>query len=96
MPIDVPARLHGVSTGGRRGYSLLAPSITRRLIEEVTRRRSPVRHAGPELDRLTGREREVLELVAAGLRTGPDDRSGCHAPYSQRCDRPVCRSAWLH
>jgi ATP/maltotriose-dependent transcriptional regulator MalT len=37
------------------------------LIEEVTRRRSPVRHARPELDRLTGREREVLELVAAGL-----------------------------
>lgn len=49
------------------GESLLAPSITKRLIEEVTRRR-PVRPASsPDLDRLRPREREVLELIATGM-----------------------------
>ena len=47
------------------GEALLAPSVTRRLIEEVTRR-SDVRPSA-ELDALTPREREVLELLAAGL-----------------------------
>ncbi|AXH97509.1 response regulator [Ornithinimicrobium avium] len=47
-----------------RGEELLAPSITRRLIEEFTRLdRLP---AAPELDTLTDREHEVLLLVAAG------------------------------
>ena len=49
------------------GESLLAPSITRRLIEEVTRRRPPQRAATGSLARLTGREREILELVATGM-----------------------------
>lgn len=48
------------------GEALLAPSVTRRLIEEVTRRRSDVRPS-PALASLTPREREVLELLAAGL-----------------------------
>ncbi|WP_256838767.1 response regulator [Ornithinimicrobium faecis] len=48
------------------GEALLAPSVTRRLIEEVTRRRSDVRPTAA-LDALTPREREVLELLAAGL-----------------------------
>jgi DNA-binding NarL/FixJ family response regulator len=48
------------------GEALLAPSVTRRLIEEVTRRRPEVQPAA-ELATLTPREREVLELVAAGL-----------------------------
>ena len=48
------------------GEALLAPSVTRRLIQEVNRRRSDVRPAA-ELATLTPREREVLELVAAGL-----------------------------
>lgn len=47
------------------GEALLAPSITRRLIAEVTaRRRRPPRN--PLLDTLTPREREVLDQVAAG------------------------------
>lgn len=47
-----------------RGEELLAPRITRRLIEEFTRggRRTPP----PGYDRLTDREREVLVLLARG------------------------------
>lgn len=47
------------------GEALLAPSITRRLITEVTSRR-PARAASPALGRLTPREREVLDLVSDG------------------------------
>lgn len=47
-----------------RGEELLAPRITRRLIEEFTR---PGRQGPPAgYDRLTERETEVLELVARG------------------------------
>ena len=49
------------------GDALLAPSITRRMIEEATRRRSNVRAEPPQLRALTPREREVLELIAKGL-----------------------------
>ncbi|WP_045823384.1 response regulator [Williamsia herbipolensis] len=51
------------------GDALLAPSITRRLIAEVTgRRRTPSTTSGPSvaLRSLTGREREVLECLAEG------------------------------
>jgi DNA-binding NarL/FixJ family response regulator len=48
------------------GDALLAPSVTRRLIEEfVARSREPA--AVPELAFLTEREREVVALVAEGL-----------------------------
>ncbi|WP_040518468.1 response regulator [Gordonia aichiensis] len=47
------------------GEALLAPSITRRFIAEVTARRER-RTRSPELGSLTPREREVLELVAEG------------------------------
>jgi DNA-binding NarL/FixJ family response regulator len=48
------------------GDALLAPSITRRLIEEFAAARNP---ASPPaaLDQLSSREREVLMLVASGL-----------------------------
>jgi len=49
------------------GDALLAPSVTRRLIADVTRRRSTPRGRHPRLESLTPREREVLELIAAGL-----------------------------
>ena len=49
------------------GESLLAPSITRRLIEEVTRRRPANARASRELGLLTPRELEVLTLLAGGL-----------------------------
>jgi DNA-binding NarL/FixJ family response regulator len=61
------------------GEALLAPSVTRRLVEEFTRRPAPIpRPPEPEpppalsppavsLDAITGREREVLALIATGL-----------------------------
>ncbi|WP_153396548.1 response regulator [Ornithinicoccus halotolerans] len=49
------------------GESLLAPSVTRRLIEEVTRRRPAHVRGDRRLESLTAREREVLELIATGL-----------------------------
>ena len=47
--------------------ALLAPAVTRRLVERFARSgpRDPATH--PALARLTGREREVLGLMAAGL-----------------------------
>jgi DNA-binding NarL/FixJ family response regulator len=47
------------------GEGLLAPTVTRRLIEEFTRRPAPA--AARDLDGVTGREREVLGLIGAGL-----------------------------
>jgi DNA-binding NarL/FixJ family response regulator len=49
------------------GDALLAPAITRRLIEEFTRRPPPGSSAPPELETLTERELEVLKLIAKGL-----------------------------
>jgi DNA-binding NarL/FixJ family response regulator len=52
-----------------RGEALLSPSVTRRVIQEVTRhqRRAP---RSPDLDRLTQRELEVLRLLAEGRSNG--------------------------
>jgi DNA-binding NarL/FixJ family response regulator len=47
------------------GDALLAPSVTRRLIEEFARRAPAGRRA--ELQELTDREREVLVLMARGM-----------------------------
>lgn len=49
-----------------RGEALLSPSVTRRVIQEVTRHHRRVPRP-PDLDRLTQRELEVLRLVAEGL-----------------------------
>lgn len=49
------------------GEALLAPSVTRRLIEEFSRRPDPHHTAPAALDSLTEREREVLALVGQGL-----------------------------
>ena len=45
------------------GHALVAPALTRRLIEQFARIRP---RAAPELDRLTEREREVLILMIRG------------------------------
>ncbi|SEK23443.1 DNA-binding response regulator, NarL/FixJ family, contains REC and HTH domains [Rhodococcus maanshanensis] len=49
------------------GQALLAPTVTRRLIADVTSRRAPARREPAQLAALTPREREVLELIARGL-----------------------------
>ena len=48
------------------GEALLAPSVTRRLLEEFARRPAAERPSPAGLDALTPREREVLALVARG------------------------------
>ena len=48
------------------GESLLSPSITRRVIEEYTRRPPPRESLPPELADLTSRKIEVLQLIARG------------------------------
>ena len=50
------------------GDALLAPGITRRLIERFTTRPSPTSaSAARRLEAITGREREVLALIGRGL-----------------------------
>ena len=50
-----------------RGDALIAPAVTRSVIEEFVRRSPGDRPPPPALDGLTEREREVLELLARGL-----------------------------
>ena len=58
-----PQRLVAAVHAVHEGDALLAPQITRRLVERYA---APAREA-PGLDELTAREREVLTLVARGL-----------------------------
>jgi DNA-binding NarL/FixJ family response regulator len=62
LPTELLAAVRIVAAG----EALLAPSITRRLIEDFIRR--PIAATpDPRLDQLTAREREVLAAVARGL-----------------------------
>lgn len=62
-PVDLLNGIRIVAAGD----SLLAPSVTRHLIEEYVRRPTTERPQRKDLDRLTEREVEVLRLVAKGL-----------------------------
>ena len=52
------------------GETLVAPAITRRLIEQFVRRRPPGSGTPDEISDLTERELEVFKLVARGLSNG--------------------------
>jgi DNA-binding NarL/FixJ family response regulator len=65
---DVPAEqlVAGIQVVAR-GEALLAPSITRRLIEEFARN-APIERVTPkEVEELTTRELEVFKLIARGM-----------------------------
>jgi DNA-binding NarL/FixJ family response regulator len=62
-PGDLLAGIRHVAAGD----GLLAPTVTRRLIHEFSRRPQPGNRLTANLDHLTDREREVLALVASGL-----------------------------
>ena len=65
---DTPAdRLLDAIRVAAAGDALLAPSITRRLIERFAAARGRPRTASGGAPRLTARELEVLRLVARGL-----------------------------
>jgi DNA-binding NarL/FixJ family response regulator len=61
-PEQLVAGIRTVATGD----SLLAPSITRRLIEGFINRPAPGARDAPDLQDLTPRELEVLELIGRG------------------------------
>lgn len=64
---DAPeAQLLAAIRTAAEGGSMLAPTVTRRLIEEFVQRRPPPGRA-PDLRGLTARETEVLRMVARGL-----------------------------
>ncbi|GAA3602707.1 response regulator transcription factor [Nonomuraea rosea] len=63
-PVDLLAAIRVVAGG----EALLAPTVTRRLIEEFTR--TPVLPRVRGLEGVTEREREVLTLIARGLSNG--------------------------
>lgn len=63
---DMPAaQLVGGVRAVARGEELLAPALTRRLVEQFVGQPRP--NLVPGLARLTSREREVLRLLAGGL-----------------------------
>ena len=65
-PEELVAAVHTIAAGD----SLLSPSVTSRVIERMSAQPSPEASHAERLDDLTAREREVLELVAAGLSNG--------------------------
>ena len=62
-----PAELLGAINVVAAGEALLAPTVTRRLIEQFTRSPQPSRAPRVSLDGVTDREHEVLALVGRGL-----------------------------
>ena len=82
LPTELLAAVRVVAAGD----ALLAPSITRRLIEDFVRR--PVAApADPRLDQLTAREREVLGAVAKRALQRRTRRRTLHEPRHRQDPR---------
>jgi len=62
-PEDLISAVHTVAAGD----ALHSPSVTRRVIERMSRQPTPDLTGQARLDELTAREREVLALIARGL-----------------------------
>jgi DNA-binding NarL/FixJ family response regulator len=62
-PEQLIAAIHTVAGG----EALLSPAVTQRVIDRIARQPLIDEIAGPRVDELTPREREVLELIAQGL-----------------------------
>jgi DNA-binding NarL/FixJ family response regulator len=62
-----PEQLVAAVRTAHQGDALLAPSVTRRLIEEFTQPRLPGPAPVPRLEQLSPREAEVFQLLARGL-----------------------------
>jgi DNA-binding NarL/FixJ family response regulator len=62
LPEDLVRAVRIVASGD----ALLAPSVTRRMIEHFAARRPRPAHADPRIRDLTDREREVLTLIGRG------------------------------
>jgi DNA-binding NarL/FixJ family response regulator len=62
-PEEIVAAVRIVASGD----ALLAPTVTRAVIEEFVRQRPAAPAAPPPVEELTPREREVLDLLARGL-----------------------------
>jgi DNA-binding NarL/FixJ family response regulator len=62
-----PEQLIAAVRTAQQGNALLAPSVTRRLIEEFIQPRPRTAPATPQLDHLSPREAEVFGLLARGL-----------------------------
>jgi DNA-binding NarL/FixJ family response regulator len=65
-PEDLIAAIHTVAAGD----SLLSPSVTRTVIQRLAGQPAPDAKAEAQLDELTARERDVLQLIARGLSNG--------------------------
>ncbi|HMG40906.1 MAG TPA: response regulator transcription factor [Acidimicrobiales bacterium] len=75
--------LHAAVRTVAAGHSLLAPTVTRRVVDEFTRR-SPRPVAPERLDVLTDREREVTRLVAHGFTNDAIARHLVMSPHTAK------------
>jgi DNA-binding NarL/FixJ family response regulator len=90
-PADLLAAIRVVALG----EALLAPTVTRRLIAEFTRRRDPGPPDTTVLRSVTDREREVLTLVGLG-RSNSEIAAGLHpASPPSRPTSGACWRSWM-